>query len=433
VFGGRRVDADPARTGDMLGGGLQTWDDPLVASVLSPARENPNVDESQRALLPWALTTLSAANPSSLGLVGPASYSGPGATALVGNLLHSSRAGAFAAELITAAALVYRTWPSTDGAISIGGLRHVEARLDFGVKLLGAATGRRTAEADILVSSADGSRAAIDVKFSRSGVYRAVPPASMLDVLERAIDRGEIAGCHFVTPGRFRPAVHRSVRGREGVHLHEHVWPSQRDRCSIALQERAALDYASLLRASEHGAVLDFDGLTERLASGAIRAYRNATAGEREIVEIRTESGLTYLFDKTASPPAEAEPRLIAGWGRSSAAGGSRDRRFMAGFPLPRSETPLDRGHLIARAAGGDEGIGLNLIPQDRRLNRGLGPDGRRWRRLERLAVSTAGTGVFVRALYDDLTAIPVRLDYVVVGRDGEVVLERFRNRPDSP
>jgi hypothetical protein len=163
VVAGRQVHVDAAHVGDLFASGLRTWDDPLVAGVLGPARENANLAQDELALLPWAMTTTSAQTPDGLGVVGRASYSGPGATTLVGNLAHPHRGYAFAAELITAACLVYRGWPSTDGAAVLGDARELDARLDFGVKLLGTGTGRRTAEADVLLSTPDGRRAAVDV------------------------------------------------------------------------------------------------------------------------------------------------------------------------------------------------------------------------------------------------------------------------------
>ena len=89
---------------------------PLVADLLGAARRNPTITDAQRELLPWALATVSAHSIGALGLLGRAAYSGPGATALVGNLGHSGHGPAFACELVTAAAHVYRGWPSIDGA-----------------------------------------------------------------------------------------------------------------------------------------------------------------------------------------------------------------------------------------------------------------------------------------------------------------------------
>lgn len=105
----------------------------------------------------------------------------------------------------------------------------------------------------------------------------------------------------------------------------------------------------------------------------------------------------------------------------------------MRGFPLPAAPSvPADRGHFIARSAGRDEGIGINLVPQAATLNRGRSPEGRRWRLVERLA-SQPGASVFVRALYDDPSDVPARFEYLVVTPDGIVHLDRFANRPFVP
>lgn len=426
------VHADSARVGDMLGSGLRTWDDPLVASSLGAARANHDIGEQERALLPWALATVSAQSPAGLGLIRQARYSGPGATSLVGNLGHPRRGYAFAAELITAACLVYRGWTATDGATVVGDAREQDARLDFGVKLIGAGTRRRTVEADVLLTYPDGRRCAVDVKAARVGAYRAPPSAAMLEVVAQALDREEISSFHFVTRSRFRPAVHAAVASSQRVYVHEGVWPSERDRQSIQLQEAAAIDYGRALLASERDGLPDFEALAALLIEEAAAAYRRATPGRRSLVEVPLR--FSYLFDDTtAASGAGPVERLVAAWGNSFDGVLARDRRFMAGFPLPSSTAPLDRGHLIARQAGGDEGVGINLIPQVRGLNRGHGADGRRWRFLERLAAEHPGSGLFVRALYDDPTDIPVRLDYLLVTPDGLVQLERFPNRRNAP
>ncbi len=417
----------------MFSGGLRRWGDPLIDRVLGRAHANPSIAGEQLVLLPWALVSVASVSPTGLGLAGRASYSGPGATSLLGNLAHSTRAGAYAAELIVAACLVYRGWSSTDGQMVLGDVREAGGRLDFGAKLVGTGTARRTCEADVLVSFDGGRRLAVDVKYSAAGVYRSRPTASMLEVVGLAIKRGEIESFHFVTPGRFRPAFHAAVAGVPGVVVHERVWPTPEDRARIAVQERAAIDHSRLVADVRVGGVVAFDVVAARLAQLAGDAYRDATAGQRDLVDVRRPTGWTYLFDATIDEGVGAPPRLVATWGQSTATVRQRDKRFMAGFPLPKSPSDLDRGHAVAREAGGDEGIGINLIPQDRKLNQGRGPGGRRWRRLERLAASQPGTGVFVRQIYDDDSDLPAWLEFFVVTVDGDTILERFRNRPGAP
>jgi hypothetical protein len=132
TVGDHVVHVDAAHVGDMLGSGLRTWDDRLVAIALGPAaRTNPDIPDDDRSLLRWAMATTSAQTPDGLGVVGRASYSGPGATSLVGNLGHSRRGYVVAAELITAACLVYRGRPSTDATVVVGDAREEDARVDL--------------------------------------------------------------------------------------------------------------------------------------------------------------------------------------------------------------------------------------------------------------------------------------------------------------
>jgi hypothetical protein len=433
VYSGRSVHADAEHVGDIFAGGLRTWDDPHVAMTLALAHDNTDIGPEARALLPWALTTVSAQTPSALGLVGQAAYSGPGATSLVGNLGHRRRGAAFAAELIVAACLVYRGWPAADTEAQVGDARDADLRLDFGVKLAGDATARRTAEADILLTAAGGSRVAVDVKTSRVGVYRHAPSPAMLEVIHQALQRREIDSFHFVSPGRFRPAFRAAVAAADRIHVHEHVWPSPADRLSIRRQERAAIDYRRALGAARVDGQVDFALLADSLGRHAADAYRRTTAGDRSIVEVPLR--FTYLFDETNSPdPSQACARLIAGWGTAGAEPLPRDRRFMRGFPMPRANSQRDRGHLVAREAGGDEGLGINLFPQDRELNQGRGADGRRWRAIERfVAEHLGGVDLFVRAVYDDDSDTPVALEYLTISGEGEASFQRFRNRPHAP
>jgi hypothetical protein len=82
----------------------RAWRDPAVAHALRAARDNPRIAPEVAAQLPWALRTVTAGSPSSLGLFAAAGYAGPGATGLLGLLGHRTRSQAFAAELVVAAA-----------------------------------------------------------------------------------------------------------------------------------------------------------------------------------------------------------------------------------------------------------------------------------------------------------------------------------------
>ena len=149
--------------------------------------------------------------------------------------------------------------------------------------------------------------------------------------------------------------------------------------------------------------IADAESLVECLVDQIAAKYCQVWGVERDLVTVQPGDGYSYLYDATndASQSGPA-PRVLAGWGRSHAPGGARDKQRLRGFPLPPSAIGTDRGHLIARSAGSRDDLGINLIPQDSRINRGQGPLGRRWRRLERLASSRPGTPVLVRAVYDD-------------------------------
>lgn len=428
------VHAAPATTGDPFAAGTASWNDPLVRTVLRLAEDNATIRPSVKALLPWAITTVDG---SSLGLVGPAGYSGPGATGLTGNLGHRTRGEAFAAELIVAACLVSRSWASTDGTVALGPTRDA-ARVDFGIKLVGAPGGRRTIEADLLVVDDEGRRRAIDVKHS-VGAYRAPPGPHVLAVAGAAIQRGEIDSFHYVATGRFRPAVLAEIAGAVGVFAHEAVWPTPDMLASIDRQQRQRLDMNRIIRDLTDGG--SFSGAdASRLASRALceeatTAYEQAF-GAREVVRIDlagTTSG--SLFDST-DPRLDPDgpcPRVVAAWTTTTGRRQRRDRGYLRGFPLPMSDHEIDRGHLIAWSAGGADDLGVNLIPQDRRLNRGRSAAGKLWRHMESAAAATPGTFVWVRAIYDDMSDLPCVIERLQVGPDSTATFARFVNRPDVP
>ena len=430
-YAGNPVSADPSQVGDPFAAGLRTWRDPAVAHALRSARDNPRITPEVAALLPWALTTVTAGSPSSFGLFAAAGYAGPGATGLLGLLGHRTRSEAFAAELVVAACLTYRAWSSHPDGRPTSDLDGRDCRLDFGVKFLGTSPGRRTAEADILLTSSDGSRVGVDVKHSVLGSYRSAPSPSMLAVVRLALERGEIASFHFVTAGRFRPAFRAALASERGVYAHEQIWPTEQDRQIIACHESQAIDYSGAARRIVEGD--GADEVIDDLVDAAAGRYRDAFGRDRELVTVEPGDGFTYLFDATLEAPLdEPPPRVIAGWGETHKTTGERDRRFLAGFPLPPSETRTDRGHLIARSAGGGDSFGINLIPQQRALNRGHSVQGRKWRALERLAVASPRTPVFVRAVYGPPTDTPSKLEYLVISKDGPV-FSRFTNLADCP
>jgi hypothetical protein len=158
--------------------------------------------------------------------------------------------------------------------------------------------------------------------------------------------------------------------------------------------------------------------------------YRRSTLGDREIVHVTTNNGITYLYDSTpVRSGQEAENRAVALWGRSAPPLGERDKKRMSGYPSPagKSSEPLDRGHFLARIAGGGED--LNLFPQLRLLNQGRSAEGKLWRHMEKYLAANPGTDFFVRPIYSDITDFPVQVEFGIRFRDGIWRTHTFANR----
>ena len=86
----------------------------------------------------------------------------------------------------------------------------------------------------------------------------------------------------------------------------------------------------------------------------------------------------------------------------------------------------MDRGHLIPHLSGGE--FGPNIFRQQRALNRGWSPEGKRFRALEREASSHPGTFYFGHLLYGDDTAYPTEIETGLL-RGKTLDVERFCNR----
>jgi hypothetical protein len=140
--------------------------------------------------------------------------------------------------------------------------------------------------------------------------------------------------------------------------------------------------------------------------------------------------GARFLFDLASAAGAERADRTVAAWGRSRRAPHPRDESYQRGYPSPRGRAirPLDKGHMVAHAAGGT--FGPNIFPQDRRLNRGWSAEGRRYRALEREIANSLGTFFFCCLLYADDTDFPAAIELGVLRPNG-LHVERFQNRFD--
>ncbi len=138
-----------------------------------------------------------------------------------------------------------------------------------------------------------------------------------------------------------------------------------------------------------------------------------------------------FLFDLASAVGAGQADRTIAAWGHSRRAPRPRDESYQRGYPSPggRAVRPLDKGHMVAHAAGGT--FGPNMFPQDRELNRGWSTEGRRYRALEREIAKTPGTFFFCCLLYADDTDFPAAVELGLL-RSDSLHVERFRNRFDQ-
>jgi|GEM_PF-1171423 len=167
----------------------------------------------------------------------------------------------------------------------------------------------------------------------------------------------------------------------------------------------------------------------QRICDAWASQYLAASGADpADLVVVDPGNGFSYLFDLAGSlsgqTPRGHPPRVVGVWGLSRPDGSGRDHGRMRGHPRPGRHAD-DRGHLISCAAGG--GYDINLVPMDAALNRGLSPQGARFRALERKAAAVPGTLFFIRPCYQDSTGRPVRFEAGV--QDGEELLTgRFEN-----
>jgi hypothetical protein len=138
-----------------------------------------------------------------------------------------------------------------------------------------------------------------------------------------------------------------------------------------------------------------------------------------------------YWFDQ-----GDAYERTLVAYGISATPTDQRDANRMRHFPdvnvgievnLGDAAFKADRGHFLSHASGGE--LDINLFPQRRALNRGWSDEGKVFRQMERYAADRPGTFQFHRAMYDDDTWIPDRLEFGVLTSNGEWWIEQFANK----
>jgi hypothetical protein len=178
--------------------------------------------------------------------------------------------------------------------------------------------------------------------------------------------------------------------------------------------------------------------LTQELGYGLTEAYEEEFAGA-QIVRFNDtlRRAYTIFFDLTQDEGADIYGRAArAVWvhGRSAPAIAERDHGRMRGFLGAFKNQPqymdYDKGHFVAHCNDGQ--VDQNLYPQLKELNRGLSPQGKLFRSMERYLQKNEGVFYFFRPIYNDLTWIPDQIDFGVFTKEKGLLLNRFDNRKRS-
>lgn len=168
-------------------------------------------------------------------------------------------------------------------------------------------------------------------------------------------------------------------------------------------------------------------GMFEEDVDGWCDDY-NAGHPDAELLEINLVTAV-YWFDRT-------HERVVIAYGISTKPDNPRDVNRIRRFPdvsigvrkvMGDQAFPVDRGHFLSHAAGGE--LDINLFPQRRELNRGWSEQGKLYRRMEQSAADDPGTFHFHRAHYNDDTWIPSTLEYGVLREAEDWWIESFDNK----
>jgi|GEM_PF-861163 hypothetical protein len=143
----------------------------------------------------------------------------------------------------------------------------------------------------------------------------------------------------------------------------------------------------------------------------------------------------TLFFDCTQDYESDdihaRAARVVFVYGRSAPATGKRNQhrmqQFLGAFKNQPEYAGYDKGHFIAHCNDGQ--VDQNLYPQLRELNRGLSPQGKLFRSMERYIQQNEGVFYFVRPIYNDLTWIPHQIDFGIFTKEKGLLLNRFNNR----
>ena len=172
------------------------------------------------------------------------------------------------------------------------------------------------------------------------------------------------------------------------------------------------------------------------LSSELTAAYAEKFEGS-EIRHFNDNAGRSYrlFFDCTedyeSEDPYSRAARVVFIHARSTAGKVKREtnrmRQFLGAFKNQPEYVGYDKGHFIAHCNDGQ--IDQNLYPQLRELNRGLSPQGKLFRSMERYLQQNEGVFYFVRPVYNDLTWIPDKLDFGIFTKEKGLLFNRFNNR----
>jgi hypothetical protein len=127
------------------------------------------------------------------------------------------------------------------------------------------------------------------------------------------------------------------------------------------------VDYASVAAAALAGPIRP-EELGSHLSRAWAQAYRSRLP-QTSLLEFDSD-GARFLFDLASAAGAERADRTVAAWGRSRPAPRPRDQAYQRGYPSPqgRADRPLDKGHMVAHAAGGTFGPGVAPVSWTRLL-----------------------------------------------------------------
>jgi hypothetical protein len=189
----------------------------------------------------------------------------------------------------------------------------------------------------------------------------------------------------------------------------------------------ASIDYVAAQAAGRREPSQFQEAILANLEDQWAASYRR-TCPASELVTMN-QGEVHFLFDATSEGASEHCPRTIAAFGKVSGLRTVRDVVYQAGFPMKaNANQTFDRGHMMPHSAGGQ--FGPNIYAQDRALNRGLSAQGRRYRALERKALSTPSGVFFCHLRYSDPTDIPTWVDLGLVSRT-TLEVDTFVNRID--